>query len=45
MDSQMNLAMMHIYDPDLPVVLKTDASRHAVGAVLRAGRVPGSLAA
>lgn len=35
--SLVNPTLMRIYDPDLPVLLQTGASRHAVGAVLEQG--------
>ena len=35
-----NAAALHIFDPEKPIVLKTDASKHAIGAVLEQDGVP-----
>ncbi|PHJ22840.1 retrotransposable element tf2 155 kda protein type 1, partial [Cystoisospora suis] len=39
-DALINVSMTYIFDPDLPLVIKTDASKYAVGAVLEQGGHP-----
>ncbi|PHJ15615.1 retrotransposon ty3-gypsy subclass, partial [Cystoisospora suis] len=39
-EALINAATLRIFDPDKPVVLKADASKHAVGAVLEQDGVP-----
>ncbi|PHJ18169.1 retrotransposon ty3-gypsy subclass, partial [Cystoisospora suis] len=39
-EALINVATLKIFDPDKPVVLKTDASKHAIGAVLEQVGVP-----
>lgn len=38
----MDAAALHVFDPDKPIVLETDASEYATGALLEQDGVPGA---